>query len=329
MKVAVLDDYAGQALRLADWSPVLGRCVVHAFERNLGVPDEAAEVLADYDVICLMRERMAVPAALIARLPKLRFIAATGTFNRSLDLEAATARGIPVSISASGEAGLHAAPEMTWALLMALARNVPMEDRSLRAGHWQRTVGTGLHGKTLGLLGLGKVGQVVARYGRAFGMEVLAWSANLTAERAAAAGAALVAKDELLRRADVVSIHLVLSDRTRGLVGAAELGLMKPTALLVNTARGAILDEAALIEALGAGRIAGAALDVYDREPLPPDHPLLRLPNTVLTPHLGFGTAEVYAALYTRTVENVVAFLDGRPIRLMNPDVSIAARKGS
>jgi phosphoglycerate dehydrogenase-like enzyme len=236
--------------------------------------------------------------------------------NASIDLRAAADRGVLVC----GTGGLpYPTAELTWALILALARRVPREDRGTREGGWQETLGTGLNGKTLGVLGLGTLGSRVARVGRAFEMNVVAWSQNLTAERAAAVGAALVDRDELLARADVVTIHLVLGDRTRGLIGARELGLMRETAHLVNTSRGPIVDEAALIQALQAGRIAGAGLDVYDEEPLPRDHPLRRLPNTVITPHLGYVTEETYRIFYGEAVDDVRAFLAGAPVRVLRP----------
>jgi phosphoglycerate dehydrogenase-like enzyme len=235
--------------------------------------------------------------------------------NASIDLRAAGERGVVVS----GTAGLPSpTAELTWALILALVRHVPREDRATREGRWQETLGTTLKGRTLGVLGLGQLGSRVARVGIAFEMDVIAWSQNLTAERAAAVGARLASgKDELLARADIVTIHLVLSDRTRGLIGARELGLMRPTAYLVNTSRGPIVDEGALIAALRAGAIAGAGLDVYDEEPLPPEHPLRGLPNTVITPHLGYVTEETYQIFYGQALEDIRAFLAGAPVRVL------------
>jgi phosphoglycerate dehydrogenase-like enzyme len=313
-RVAVLDDYQGVALRLADWASLPADVVV--FRDH--VPDEAsvAARLADFDVVVAMRERTPFPRSLIARLPRLRFLVTTGMRNASIDLRAAAERGVLVS----GTGGLPSpTAELTWALILALVRHVPQEDRATRDGRWQETLGTTLSGKTLGVLGLGQLGSRVARVGRAFEMEVLAWSQNLTAERAAAAGATLAgSKDELLTRADVVTIHLVLGERTRGLLGARELALMRPSAYLVNTSRGPIVDERALIAALRAGTIAGAGLDVYDEEPLPPDHPLRRLPNTVITPHLGYVTEETYRIFYPQALEDVRAFLAGSPVRVLS-----------
>jgi phosphoglycerate dehydrogenase-like enzyme len=313
-RVAVLDDYQGVALRLADWASLPADVVV--FRDHVTDEASVAARLADFDVVVAMRERTPFPRSLIARLPRLRFLVTTGMRNASIDLRAAAERGVLVS----GTGGLPSpTAELTWALILALVRHVPQEDRATRDGRWQETLGTTLSGKTLGVLGLGQLGSRVARVGRAFEMEVLAWSQNLTAERAAAAGATLAgSKDELLTRADVVTIHLVLGERTRGLLGARELALMRPSAYLVNTSRGPIVDERALIAALRAGTIAGAGLDVYDEEPLPPDHPLRRLPNTVITPHLGYVTEETYRIFYPQALEDVRAFLAGSPVRVLS-----------
>ena len=317
IRIAVLDDYQHVALTLADWSRLGPDADITVFDRNLG-PDEAADALAGSDVVCLMRERMPVPRALIERLPDLRLIVVTGAHNRTLDLEAAAERGIVVSHTRGGESQ-YATPELAWALILACARHLPEEDRRMRQGGWQETIGMALHGKALGILGLGRLGSRMASIGRAFGMELLAWSQNLTAERAEAAGARLVAKDELFARADVVTIHLVLGARSRGLVGAAELGLMKPSAILINTSRGPIVDEAALVEALRTNRIRAAGLDVYDEEPLPPEHPLRRLDNVVLSPHLGYVTEGTYRMFYEDTVEAVAAWRAGAPVRVLAP----------
>jgi phosphoglycerate dehydrogenase-like enzyme len=317
LKVAVLDDYQHVAMDYADWASLGPDCEVTVFDRNLGSVEEAATRLAPFDVLCLMRERMPLPAALIARLPNLKLVIVTGARVRTIDLEAAEKRGIVVSHTRAGESQ-HATPELTWGLILASARHIPAEDAGIRAGGWQRTIGTTLAGKTLGLLGLGKLGSRVARIGAAFGMEAIAWSPNLTAERAAEVGARLVDKEGLFASSDVLSIHLVLGDRSRGLVGAADLARMKPGALLVNTSRGPIVDEAALIDALGRNAIR-AALDVFDREPLPPEHPLRRSPNTVLTPHLGYVTEGAYREFYADTVENIAAWRAGKPCRVLSP----------
>ena len=311
MRIAVLDDYQRAAHRFADWQRLAGHEVAF-FHEPLGDP---AQALGSFDVVCAMRERTAFPAELFDRLPNLRLLVTTGRRNAAVDMDAAAAHG--VTVCGTDVPGASTA-ELAWGLVLALVRHIPTEDGGMRAGGWQTTVGLDLAGRSLGILGLGRLGSIVARYGTAFGMRLVAWSENLTAERAAECGAELVAKDELLASADVVTIHLVLSGRTRGLIGARELGLMKPTACLVNTSRGPIVDEAALIEAVQTGRIAGAALDVYDREPLPADHPLRSAPNTVLTPHLGYVTEETYRIFYEQTVEGVVAWLAGEPVRVIS-----------
>lgn len=314
-RVAILDDYQDVARRLADWKSLPAEVVV--FRDHLADESKVADRLADFDVVVAMRERTPFPRSLFERLPRLRLLVTTGMRNASIDLRAAADRGVVVS----GTAGLPSpTAELTWALILALVRHVPREDRATREGRWQETLGTTLKGRTLGVLGLGQLGSRVARVGKAFEMDVIAWSQNLTAERATAVGATLAgSRDELLVRADIVTIHLVLSDRTRGLVGARELGLMRPTAYLVNTSRGPIVDEGALIATLRAGKIAGAGLDVYDEEPLPADHPLRRLPNTVITPHLGYVTEETYQIFYSQALEDIRAFLAGAPVRVLSP----------
>jgi phosphoglycerate dehydrogenase-like enzyme len=315
-RVAILDDYQDVALRMADWKSLPSDTEVVTFRDHLHDTDAVAKRLADFDVVVAMRERTAFPRALLERLPKLRLLVTTGMRNASIDVRAATERGITVC----GTSGLpYPTAELTWGLVLALFRRIPAEDRATRDGRWQTTLGLGLNGKTLGVIGLGTLGSRVARYGRAFEMEVLAWSQNLTPERAAEVGATLVGKDELLARSDVVSIHLVLGDRTRGLIGARELGLMKRTAYLVNTSRGPIVDEAALVRALQDGTIAGAGLDVFEPEPLSLDHPFRRLPNTVITPHLGYVTEETYRIFFGHAVEDVQAFLRGEPVRVLRP----------
>jgi phosphoglycerate dehydrogenase-like enzyme len=313
-RVAILDDYQDVAGRLADWKSLPAEVVV--FRDHLSDESKVAARLADFDVVVAMRERTPFLRSLFERLPRLRLLVTTGMRNASIDLRAAADRGVVVS----GTAGLPSpTAELTWALILALVRHVPREDRATREGRWQETLGTTLKGRTLGVLGFGQLGSRVARVGTAFEMDVIAWSQNLTAERAAAVGATLAgSRDELLARADIVTIHLVLSDRTRGLVGARELGLMRPTAYLVNTSRGPIVDEGALIATLRAGKIAGAGLDVYDEEPLPADHPLRRLPNTVITPHLGYVTEETYQIFYSQALEDIRAFLAGTPVRVLS-----------
>ena len=309
IRIAILDDYQNASLEMADWSPLAGRAVITVFNDHLSNFDKVVERLLPFDVVCVMRERTPLPRSVIERLPRLKLIASTGPRNAAIDVEAAAERGIVVA-----HTGYDARPtiEMTWALILASARQVALENAHLRAGGWQLTMGDSLHGKTLGVLGLGNIGSEVARIGLAFGMEVIAWSQNLTAERAAEVGATLVSRDELFQEADVVSIHLVLSGRTRGLVGAAELALMKPTARLVNTSRGPIVVEADLVAALKDKTIAGAAIDVFDQEPLPLDHPLRALPNLLATPHIGYVSRGLYARFYQDTVANICRWLDGQ-----------------
>lgn len=306
-KIAVLDDYHNVALSMADWSILDERATVTVYNDHLADPDAVVARLRPFEVVCVMRERTPMTRIIIERLPKLRLIASTGPGNASIDLAAAAERGVQVF-----HTGYWSAPtvELTWALILAAARHLVTETAALRSGGWQQTVGEDLNGRTLGLLGLGRVGSAVARIGKAFGMNLIAWTQNLTAERAAAAGAALVSKEELFRQADIVSIHLVLSRRTHGLVGATELALMKPTARLVNTSRGPIVVEAALVNALRKGEIAGAAIDVFDQEPLPPDHPFRQLPNVLATPHIGYVAQGLYQRFYQDTVQNIRKWLD-------------------
>lgn len=273
-----------------------------------------AQRLRGFEIVLAMRERTPFPRRLLEELPQLKLLITTGMRNASIDVEAARDLGITVC----GTRGLpYPTAELTWALILALVRRVPQEDKATRAGQWQISVGEGLNGKVLGLLGLGNLGSQVATVGKAFGMSLLAWSQNLTAERATQYGATLVSKDELLSRSDLVTIHLVLSARTRGLIGARELGLMQRTAYLINTSRGPIVEEQALIQALQQGTIAGAALDVFDEEPLPLDHPFRRLENTVITPHLGYVTVEGYRIFFGDAVEDMRAFLSGTPTRVL------------
>jgi phosphoglycerate dehydrogenase-like enzyme len=313
LRIAVLDDYQDVARSFADWSALAPHEVVFLHE-PLGGLEQAAAALAAFDVVAAMRERTPFPAELFARLPRLRLLVTTGMRNAAVDLDAAAGHGVTVS---GTDVLSHPTTELTWALILALARQVPAEDRAVREGGWQTTVGVSLRGKTLGVLGLGRLGAAVAAVGAAFGMRVIAWSRNLTVERATEAGAELVDKETLFREADVVTVHLVLSERTRGLVGERELALMKRTALLVNTSRGPIVEERALLDALEAGTIAGAALDVYDSEPLPPEHPLRHAPRTVLTPHIGYVTDDNYRLLYGQVVESIGAYLAGSPVRVL------------
>jgi phosphoglycerate dehydrogenase-like enzyme len=316
-KIAVLDDYQNVALDLADWSGVEQRAQIQVFNDTIADQDQLAARLQPFDIICAMRERTPFKRALLERLPNLKLLVTTGARNASIDIAAAKERGITVC----GTEGM-ASPtvELTWALILALSRRIPIEDRHMREGGWQQTLGTGLEGKALGIIGLGRLGEMVAKIGLAFGMNVIAWSQNLTRERAAAVGVGYVAsKEALLTLADVVTIHLVLSDRTRGLIGKTEFATMKPTGYLINTSRGPIVDEAALVAALQAQRIGGAGIDVYEQEPLPADHPLRKLGNTVLSPHLGYVSAENYARFYGGVVEDILGFLDGKPVRVIAP----------
>ena len=314
-KVAILDDYQSVALDMAEWDSLPDDVSIDVFEDHLSVEDDIAARLALYDIVVAMRERTPFQRSLLERLPNLRLLVTTGMRNASIDIAAASDNGVIVC----GTDGVpYPTAELTWGLILALFRKIPAEDRATRDGRWQVTMGEGLHGKTLGLLGLGRLGSQVATVGAAFGMNPIAWSQNLTAERAAEFGATHVTKSELLSRSDVVTIHLVLSGRTRGLIGADDLALMKPSAYLVNTSRGPIVDETALIDALKAGSIAGAGLDVFDIEPLPADHPLRSLPNTVLTPHMGYVTAETYRVFYGDAVENIKSYLNGNPARVIS-----------
>jgi phosphoglycerate dehydrogenase-like enzyme len=308
VKVAILDDFQNVALRMADWTPLGGRATITVFNDHLDDPDAVVARLEPFDVVCVMRERTPLTRAILERLPRLKLIASTAHRNASIDLQAARERGIAVA-----NTGYDSAPtiELTWALILASARNIVVENASFRSGGWQRTVGSGLNGKTLGVLGLGNIGGEVARIGHAFGMRVIAWSENLTAERAAAVGAKHVQKDDLVRQSDILTIHLVLSRRSRGLIGAAELAVMKPAAWLINTSRGPIVDESALISALREHRIAGAAVDVFDFEPLPVDHPYRSLDNMLATPHIGYVSHDLYRTFYGDTVRNILAWLDG------------------
>jgi len=312
LKVAVLDDYQGVARSLAAWDTLPAGSEVVFFRDHLDAEAALVQRLAPFEVVVAMRERTPFPRRLLERLPALRLLVTTGRRNAAIDVAAANEHGVLVC----GTDGLpYPTAELTWGLILALARRIPAEDRALRAGAWQTSIGVGLAGKTLALLGLGKLGAQVARIGRAFDMRVIAWSQNLTAERAAQASAEWVPRDTLFREADVLSIHLVLSERTRGLVGKAELGQMKPTALLINTSRGPIVDEAALIAALERHAIAGAGIDVFDREPLPAGHPLLGLDDTVLTPHVGYVTRETYDVFYQQALEDILGYLSGTPLR--------------
>ena len=313
MRIAILDDYFDAALRLADWSPLQGRAEITVFTAHLGGEEDVAKALADFEIVVAMRERTRLPGTLIRRLPKLRLLITTGQRNPSLDLEAAHAQHM--TVCNTGSAG-NSTAELAIGLMIALMRDIPGQFDSMRRGGWQTRPGTGLAGKTLGLLGLGRLGGEVAAVGNAFHMPVIAWSQNLTEQRAAECNARRVGKDELFHQADVLSIHLVLSERTRGIVGQRELDMMKPTAYLINTSRGPIVDEGALLKTLQEKKIAGAALDVYGVEPLPKDHAVRTLDNVLLTPHLGYTITESLSKMYQDAVEDIVAFLDGKPVRV-------------
>jgi phosphoglycerate dehydrogenase-like enzyme len=308
-QIAVLDDYQNVALESADWSVLRDRADISVFRNHLVEPEALIERLLPFDVVCVMRERTPLLRNVIERLPNLKLIASTGPVNASIDIVAAGDHGIAVVHT---EYTSDPTIELTWALILTSARNIVTESNSVRSGGWQQTVGIDLRGKTLGVLGLGRIGSQVARVGNAFGMHLVAWSQNLTSEAAKAAGATLVSKDQLFEQADILTIHLVLSGRTRGLVGAAELGRMKPTALLINASRGPIVDEQALIGALKNSQIAGAAVDVFDVEPLPPAHPFRTLDNVLATPHIGYVSRGLYETFYEDTVSNIRMWLDSR-----------------
>ncbi|MGW8398313.1 D-2-hydroxyacid dehydrogenase family protein [Streptomyces lydicus] len=313
-RCAVLDDYQGVALSVADWSPLADAVDVRTLRQPFRSEDEVVAAIGDCEIVVAMRERTPFPASLLARLPRLRLLITSGMRNAAIDLDAAARHGVTVCGTAS-----NAEPpvELTWALILGLARNVVTENTALRAGGpWQSTLGADLHGRTLGLLGLGKIGTRVAHIGLAFGMDVVAWSPNLTPERAAEAGVrAAAGKEELLESSDFVSVHLVLGERTRGLLGVGELRRMRPTSYLINTSRAAIVDQPALLQALRENWIAGAGLDVFEQEPLPADHPLRTLPNVLALPHLGYVTRRNYEGYFQQAVENITAFLADTPIR--------------
>jgi phosphoglycerate dehydrogenase-like enzyme len=319
VRVAVLDDYQRVAMGLGDWSRLPSGSQVDAFQDHLFDEGALAERLQDYDVVMGMRERTPMPRSLLERLPNLKLLMTTGMGNASFDLPAATELGIVCC--GTSMAGGPTTSELAWGLILSLAKKIPQEDAAVRAGQWQLGVGESVNGKTLGIVGLGRLGTVTARVGLAFGMTVLAWSQNLTREKAEAEGVTYATKDDLFAQSDFISIHYTLSARSRGMIGSHELGLMKPTAYLINTSRGPIVDEGALVQALETRAIAGAGLDVFDVEPLPLNHPLRRLENTVITPHLGYVTQEAYSVMFIQAVENIQAFLAGDPVRVINADV--------
>jgi phosphoglycerate dehydrogenase-like enzyme len=317
MRLSILDDYQGVALDMADWRPVRDRGVDIVVERApFADENAAARALGGSQLVAAMRERTPFPRNLVERLPELKLLVTTGMRNASFDMPALAEKGVVVCGTEGG--GLDTA-ELTWGLILGAVRRIAEDHRAMRDGLWQTRLGHRIAGKTLGVLGLGRLGAAVARVGLAFDMKVIAWSQNLTAERAASVGVERVDKEALLRRSDILSVHLVLSPRSRGLVGRNDIALMKRGAILVNTSRGPIVDTDAVIAALEEGRLGYAAFDVYDREPLPADHPLRRAPNVLLTPHIGYVTAENYHSSYPQIVENVAAWLDGRPIRVIEP----------
>jgi len=311
MRIAILDDYQGVALKMADWSRLQRAHEIVVFRKPFAGADEVVRALADFEVISAMRERTPFPRSVLERLPKLKLLVSTGHWNAAIDVKAAAERGI---VTAGTPSTGHAAFELSIAMLMCVARQIHVEHQSVREGGWQVGVGNDLFGTTLGVIGLGRIGAQMAKVGRAFGMKVIAWSQNLSEERARECGAQRVEKAELFSKSDYVTVHVKLSERTRGLVGAAEIALMKPTAYLVNTARGPIVDEKALIAALNEGRIAGAALDVFDIEPLPADHVLRRTPRVLLTPHIGYVSQASYKDFYGGTVKAIEDWLAGRPV---------------
>ncbi|GAA3680325.1 D-2-hydroxyacid dehydrogenase family protein [Arthrobacter ginkgonis] len=314
-RLAILDDHQGVARDMAPWEDLAGRAETTFFSDPFASADAAVAALQGFHAVVAMRERTAFPREVLERLPDLKLVVTTGMANAAIDMHAARDLGVTVSGTSGSPT---AAPELAWALLMAAVRDIPAQQEALRAGLWQTGIGSELAGRTLGILGLGKIGTRIAGYAQAFGMEVIAWSQNLDAQGAAAAGAQLVTKEQLFEQADIVTLHVRLSERTRGLVGEAELRLLGSDGLLVNTARGPLVDTDALVRGLAEGWLGGAALDVFDAEPLPSNHPLLGAPRTVLTPHLGYVTREQYRIFYGQALEDVAAWLDGAPVRVLN-----------
>ena len=323
VRIAVLDDYQGVAHELADWDSITGAEVTF-FSEHVSDPDALATMLEPFEVVQMMRERTQLQAAVLDRLPKLKLLSGTGGRHPHVDVDAATRLGIVVTGTTGGT---EATPELVWGLIIGVTRNLYREDREMRAGRWQTRIGPGLAGRTLGILGMGRIGTRTAVTAQAFGMNVIAWGPTLTPERAAESGATYVSFDELFARSDILTIHVPLTDLSHGWVGERELGLMKPTAYIINTSRGPIVQESALVEALQTGAIAGAALDVYDEEPLPTGHPLLALDNVMLSPHLGYASLDGLANFYAQAVENIKAWVAGEPTRVVNEDVLAHARR--
>jgi phosphoglycerate dehydrogenase-like enzyme len=315
-RIAVLDDFQNVALHMADWSVLAAGSDVTVFNDNIRETADVVERLAPFDIVVAMRERTPLPRERLERLPNLKLLVTTGMWNSAIDMQAASERNVTVC---GTESSREAPVELTWAMILGLARNIVAEDEAMRRGDWQTHVGIDLHGLTLGILGLGRLGIEVARIGKAFGMQCIAWSQNLTPSRCAEIGVTYAGKDAFFRTADVLSLHVVLSERTRHIVGAQQLALMKPEALLINTSRGGLVDTNALVAMLHEGRLGGAAIDVYDEEPLPADHPIRTAPRTLLTPHIGITTKRNYRLYYSQIVEDIVAFQHGAPIRVLNP----------
>jgi len=314
-RCAVLDDYQNVALKLADWGKIAGDVDVTVFNQPISGPEEVHRTLKDFHIVCMMRERTPFRRNTIEALPDLKLLITTGARNASIDMAAAAERGITVCGTSSFG---NPTTGITFGLILELTRRIGFEQARLKAGQaWQVTLGPDIEGMTLGIIGLGKLGVRAAGVAKAFGMKVIAWSLNLTPEKCKEVGVDYATKDDLFRQADIVTIHVQLGDRSRGLVGAKELGLMKPTALLVNTARGPIVEEKALIAALAERRIGGAGLDVFDVEPLPLDHPFRKMDNVVITPHLGYVSQQNYERYFPDIVEDIRAFIDGKPVRVI------------
>ena len=316
LNVAVLDDYQNVAAGFANWGQLSSEAKVTVFNDHIHDSDSLVKRLESFEIVCAMRERTPFPIEILQRLPKLQLLITTGMRNASIDVKEANNLGVVVC----GTDGLpYPTAELAWGLILDLARNIAKENESVKRGKWQTTVGVGLKGKTLGLIGLGNLGGQVANYGNAFGMDVIAWSQNLTKEKAEGRNTKYVSLETLMAESDFISIHTVLSSRTKDLINASKLKLMKKTSFLINTSRGPIVNELALVNALGEGEIAGAALDVFSLEPLPSDHPLITLENTIITPHIGYVTNETYKIFYEQTVECIIGFIQGNPIRVISP----------
>jgi phosphoglycerate dehydrogenase-like enzyme len=318
-RIALLNDYQHVAMQCAAWETLPAGCEVQVFHDHLEDVDALVERLRDFDIVMALRERTPFPRALLERLPRLKMLANTGMWNAAVDIDFCTERGILVCGTGGGGISTF---ELTWGLILAITRNIPLEHQATQQGAWQRSLGMELEGRVLGLLGLGRIGSRVAEVALAFRMRVLAWSQNLTGEQAATCGAELASsKEDLLKEADIVSLHYRLGERSRGMIAEADLALMRPSAYLINTSRGELVKEQALIDALQRNAIAGAAMDVFDQEPLPADHPFRELDNVVVTPHLGYVTEGTYGEFYGETLENIIAYLEGSPKRVVNPEV--------